>query len=454
MELVTGFANPPRLEALNKAAMTQCDSVDAAVAYVTDERSLIGSCIKNGVKLTLWARYDYSMPVSEAVFERFLKSGSTNYSIRIVPDIFHPKVIWWHGFGAYIGSANLTVRAWSGGIEAGVFLTEEELAEHAVGERLTEFFQQVDDLAHPVNDEFLTHVREIERQNASLYREELTARKRLDEARKALGIEKLSSLFDITKKDRGDKRRNAFLKEWNSTLQILRTIAKRVVDFRPVWVPADAPDGAQADQFLHAFYYKQVKQGAENGFQRMFLENRIDPEAALVKALNWWQGLDEQPNEKEMLETRLPELQALLRKDRILQLNHVELAEVCLRVHAISNHARQASYKALGMPEPVGGMKSSERVRAFGIWLYEQRSPHGRGPLETIHHVIYGGADEEIPHRIFNASFNFTMKVPRLGVSSLGEIVGWVRPDFSPPRNNRTNKALRALGFDVKTYGE
>jgi hypothetical protein len=52
--------------------------------------------------------------------------------------------------------------------------------------------------------------------------------------------------------------------------------------------------------------------------------------------------------EKEMLEGRLPELQELLRKDRVLSLNREELVEVCLRVHAIYNHARQASYDSLG----------------------------------------------------------------------------------------------------------
>ncbi len=456
MELVTGFSKPPRLEALNKAAMAECDSVDAAVAYVTDERdrSLIDSCMKNGVKLTLWARYDYSMPVSEAVLERFLNKRSPDFTIRIVADIFHPKVIWWHGFGAYIGSANLTARAWWGGIEAGVFLTDAELNQQGLDDRLTEFFQEVDALSHPVTDEFLAHVRDMGRRNEALNREEVNAQKRLDEARKQLGIEKLSSLFDITRKPSADRRRAAFLKEWNATLQTLRHIASRVVDFRPEWIQASAPAGAQADQFLHAYYYNCVKQGSENGTQRLHLENRNSPEAALVKALKWWQALTEQQNEKEMLEVRLPELQDLLRRDRVLSLNRDELAEVCLRVHAISNHARQASYDSLGLPEPKESMTADDRVRKFGRWLFDQKSPKGRTALQTIHHVLYGGPDGEIPHRIFESSFDFSMKIPRLSVSSLGEMVGWVRPDFSPPRNNRTNKALRALGYDVKVYGE
>ena len=41
-------------------------------------------------------------------------------------------------------------------------------------------------------------------------------------------------------------------------------------------------------------------------------------------------------------------------------------------------------------------------------------------------------------------------KIPHMGLSMLGEIVGWAKPDFSPPRNGRTNKALHALGYSVK----
>ncbi len=36
------------------------------------------------------------------------------------------------------------------------------------------------------------------------------------------------------------------------------------------------------------------------------------------------------------------------------------------------------------------------------------------------------------------------------GISSIAEVVGWARPEDTPPRNGRTNKALRALGYPVK----
>ncbi|MEA9931476.1 hypothetical protein [Xanthomonas campestris] len=33
--------------------------------------------------------------------------------------------------------------------------------------------------------------------------------------------------------------------------------------------------------------------------------------------------------------------------------------------------------------------------------------------------------------------------------SILGELIGWVNPEEFPPRNRRTSKGLRSLGYDV-----
>jgi hypothetical protein len=63
--------------------------------------------------------------------------------------------------------------------------------------------------------------------------------------------------------------------------------------------------------------------------------------------------------------------------------------------------------------------------------------------------ILYGGSPEEVPHRLWEALHDPRRKVEMLGVSSLGEIVGWAMPDRYPPRNGRTSKALRSLGHDV-----
>ncbi|MGS6289529.1 hypothetical protein ACVGWF_24630, partial [Enterobacter asburiae] len=42
--------------------------------------------------------------------------------------------------------------------------------------------------------------------------------------------------------------------------------------------------------------------------------------------------------------------------------------------------------------------------------------------------------------------------IPHIGLSSLGEIVGWARPHEFPPRKMRTSKGLRALRYNAVTY--
>jgi hypothetical protein len=78
----------------------------------------------------------------------------------------------------------------------------------------------------------------------------------------------------------------------------------------------------------------------------------------------------------------------------------------------------------------------------------------GRTALETIHHVLHEEPLSEVPTRIFDACFDAEFKIPHLGLSTLGEMAGWARPDEFPPRNGRTSKSLRGLGYPVRVYSE
>src|SRR6476646_7227731 len=116
-----------RLEGLHRSALRDASRVQAAVAYISTERPFLELCWQARKPLLLYGRYDYTGPIAPDVLEWFLKktSQSADYELRLVPDIFHPKVIWWRGVGAYIGSANLTVAAWLRNFEAGVFISED-----------------------------------------------------------------------------------------------------------------------------------------------------------------------------------------------------------------------------------------------------------------------------------------------------------------------------------------
>src|SRR5205814_5464528 len=97
-------------------------------------------------------------------------------------------------------------------------------------------------------------------------------------------------------------------------------------------------------------------------------------------------------------------------------------------------------------------MPREARTRYFAEWLYSQKSSDGSGPCDVIHFVLYGGPKKETPDRLFAACFEEDKKISHMGISTLGEMAGWALPDDFPPRNGRTSKALKALGYDVTIH--
>jgi len=110
-----------------------CSHVDAAVAYAEGkDHPLLSSCKKHELHLSFYGLLDEEGAVGLPLLRELLAWGPTRAKVRLVYGNFHPKVIWWHGYGAYIGSANLTHKGWFNNIEVGVFCDEKELQESQV----------------------------------------------------------------------------------------------------------------------------------------------------------------------------------------------------------------------------------------------------------------------------------------------------------------------------------
>jgi len=67
---------------------------------------------------------------------------------------------------------------------------------------------------------------------------------------------------------------------------------------------------------------------------------------------------------------------------------------------------------------------------------------------------MHGGPTELLPERLCQGVNDPKWKIDGLGISALGEIVGWALPEQFPPRNGRTSKALKSLGYDVTVHVE
>jgi hypothetical protein len=440
-----------RLDRINDVAVPVCSAVDAAVAYIHDDRTLIAKCFDLKKPLHLRGRYDWGGPIGMAILEKFLRCTSPDYRLTLVPDIFHPKVIWWRGYGAYIGSANLTNKAWFANIEAGVFLDEEELVDQGIGEELERFFDYIDGVAHPLSQGIVDQLKQSGT-DPELLRREREAKRRFEESRL---IPRLQGLDSVQKVAASVKREGKFLAEWNSTLKILTDIGTQLKQHRPRWVPEDTPTGVHADQFLHGYYYQTVRGASanEHPYEEFHETNRNRVGAALGTAMEWWANLETAPGlEDRMITEWAVELRGYLAEERLKNLNPGEFTELCRRVHAFRNHAARVSHTAMDLPHKLPRMEVDERIEVVAEWLFRQRSLKRETPLDAIRRVLYGGPPDQVPRRIFEAGYDPMRKIPHMGLSLFGEIAGWAMPNRFPPRNGRTSKALRALGFDVKVY--
>lgn len=450
MELITPKSGL-RLDTINRKAIQECSSVDAAIAYVSDNRTLLKGCLESNKCLRLWVRFDHSLPVRPDILRRFVERKSPNYQCKLVYEKYHPKVIWWRDYGAYIGSANLSDTAWFQNVEAGVFFEEKELNDEGMYDQLVDFFEQIDENSHPLTASICDKIDEWAKHD--IHKEKYKAQQEFD-ALKILPT-KQKGIYDITKEKPYSRQKNEFLKEWNATLENMKSIATRVSsdEYRPTWIPEGTSSGTQADQFLHAYYYQVVKDGNRHPYMEHYHKNKDDPESALVDAMKWWKYKFKKPDrpnsELTVMEDWSPYHREHLSMEKVRGLNEEEFAGVCRRVHAINDHSLRVSAKSYGLKEKLPKMVGEQRVEYLAKWLYKQRAKNGDSPLDCLYYVLYGGATDKIPERIFEACHDPKRRIRHFGLSSIGELVGWAMPDDFPPRNGRSSKALKALGFNV-----
>ena len=450
MKAILGPINGEYLRDLTLSAADGTEVVYAAVAYASKKSLLFDWCRKHGVPLKYWGRYDHTVPVSVAILRSFLSARSPNYQCKLATK-FHPKVIWWRGHGCYIGSANLTDSAWNTNVEAGIFYTEDDLDDRGFTPQLIQFFRTIDENSFDLTTEL---VDKIEARKKELSRRDFEDREAQKHFMSLTGVKQWSGLVTVQKASSLDASRTRFLDEWNSTLEIMRMIGERVgrESNRPPWVRADVPDSLVADQFLHAYYYHHTFDGRKANYEAFFEDHRTDPEAALTEAVDWWANTPTPPsNENNTLDRDAPRVRELMQRDRLKRIGVEEWKDVCSRVHSIKDYARRVSNTAVGLPDRPH-YSIPEKADALAKFHVRQRNASDQTIFELLDYVLYGGDDMDTPVRIWEADSNPRYKIERFGLSALGEVVGWARPEVFPPRNRRTSKALRSLGFDVSVH--
>ncbi len=456
MKLVAAGVNGVYLDELLKASPPYTSKVEAAVAFAHDS-TFFDFLWERNIPLTYYGLLSEEGAVSLSIIKKFLERSSPQFRCLLVREHFHSKVIWWHGYGAYIGSANLTSAAWWKNIECGVFCPESELVQLGLAQELSDLFEKIESHAFELRSEVLDALKGIE---------DNPDRKKLDDARrdrfnKKLAFVKLFQGLDRVpaKGEKSDRGRIEFLDEWNRTLQLLRTLSSQLERSgrRPTWLPAGMPAAVHFDQLLHSFYEQQVLHGDDEGksvekVEAYFERNRKRAPAAFEEAVEWWCSLPHAPNEEDVfIMKHAPRVRALLGPDGIKSLNEDGFVEACQHLHAFRNHARQVESSLFNLPADHHE-SMNERAERLARWVWRQQGPGGKSFHQVLSWVLHGPKPASAEERLWAALRDPAWMVQHFSISSFGEAIGWSQPDRYPPRNNRTNKALRALGFPVHLY--
>jgi len=436
-------------------------SIRAAVAYADFHEPLVEHLRRHpDVRLKVYGRMDETGAVSLRLLEWFLKQAPPTAQCFLINGHYHPKVIWWHEYGAYIGSANLTRNGWEKNIEAGVFLTEDELEELGVADHLDALFAELDRISIKLVDEVYAKLAAIDKERRRIQPQLDVVKRRFDEL---LGKEKpYPGQTTVIR----PKARQEFVDEWRETLQLMRTLCRQfdAMKKRPAWVPPDANPTVHFDQFLHGYYYHVVLKSFDEGLSaakvgQLYERNKASPERALADAASWWATLKEPPstgslgNEQDFISEHAPRMRELLGQASLDHMTEEMFMDALTKVYAFRDHARRVENAIYGLPSDHHESED-ERIERFARWIWTRRSEAGKSVVELLKFVIYGSEPIDAMDRLWLATRDKRWRLPRLGKSSLGEVLGWARPDDFPPRNDRTNKALRALGYDVRVFNK
>jgi len=443
MHLIMNGINNQHLRDILEYASRDTEKVLAAVAYATDARLLFDWCFDNRIPLTYYGRLDANIAVKVNILNKFLKTNSPDHVCKLVQH-HHAKVIWWRGVGLYIGSANLTDSAWYKNIEAGCYFEEKEISNEMKAD-ICKLFDTLETNSTPLTEDVVNAMQERSKKIENTVPD-------AKEFWQNHSFKLWDGLIKTTpKKDRQSATSidgAKFLEEWRATLQILWDIGRIASqpNNRPSWIDPATPESTQTDQFLHAFYLHYRPRGKD--FEILFEENKGRKSEALAEALAWWKDLEEAPRGiDEMIHSTAPFLQNALSQEAISNMDQEALYNICNNIHSIKGRAR---FMRRAKPNKKSNIEKNLEAITNTIWC--GKSGSGKDVKQLLNHILYDGPKEQLPERLWQGMYDPAWKMDGLSISSLGEIVGWALPNDFPPRNRRTSRALKSLGYDVTVH--
>ncbi|MDY0885426.1 hypothetical protein ACFPL7_12195 [Dongia soli] len=86
--------------------------------------------------------------------------------------------------------------------------------------------------------------------------------------------------------------------------------------------------------------------------------------------------------------------------------------KICAGVHAVRDCARRVPNRTVGLPDNGTRYNISEKLAALSNRIWNDKSSSGASVRDLLRYVLYGGASEELPQRLW------------LGITSPGKLTG------------------------------
>ncbi|MCA9720174.1 MAG: phospholipase D family protein [Myxococcales bacterium] len=451
MELVANAVNgryfTELIERVRRSA--HLESIRAAVAYVNDKDSLVSLAKDKKVPLSIYALFDGEVWPSLPVLKYFAHRAPPSIQLFLTAKFYHPKVYWFEGVGAYIGSANLTDGGWIKNIESGIWLDTNELDAQGLEDELRSMFDVIAERSVFVNGGHIKLAERIRDKGVELAR----MRKQLDTdiAEALAGLPGWTSPIDRTKRtEPGGAAKKAFIREWNETLGLLHMLTRIARDKPgPSWVSPDAHPAIVQDQATELWYNLNIRKVGQDQIEVLHRRNRARPEAAIDEVFAGWQALGSDDERWQEWVNEVPRrLGQLLTRESLHDLSVDTLGEIINSSHAFRAHGRQMTNRELGLPGDAQ-TPIEQRCHVYAEYLLAQRTAADRGVAQVLEHALWGDRVEpDCAERLWRVTQDPEWRLPHLGIHTLAELLGYARPDEYPPRNNRVRKTLRALGFE------
>lgn len=453
MELIGNALNGQFLGTLfRRADSAALKSIRLAVAYVTKMDEVFELAGKRSVPLILYALANGDFP-APAILRKFVESNRPSWQLHLTRDFYHPKIMWFVGIGAYLGSANLTDGGAARNLECGVWLDDAELAKAGWDTQLDAMLSVIAARSTAATRE---HLRAFEGLKSDAG--QLDAQKRRFKAavdRALANIAGAEPPNDPTAMRGGGAARKSFVQEWQNGLTILRKMTEMFSVYPlPPWVRRDVPLSLVQDQATEAWYHEKIRTTGESyeQIQKLHATNRADPESATRAVFEDWVKHADEERYGAWVNDHPLEVNRLLQKEALPNLDEARMTKVLSFTHASRTHARQIRNEDLGLPR---GSETSmeERCELYAKMLLAATSDGGKSVQEILDFVLWGDAIAADPaERIWAAISTSDWSIPHLGLNSLGEMIGYARPTEYPPRNGRVSKTLHALGYEGITW--